>query len=287
MLQTTLRQARTARNITTIMQQAPAMWSAVAIAAAAAPAGSVASRTLRIAAASAARLQPLQSRTSDAVSLSRACSPMYSVAAFSTVSTPAATPAPTPSASAPVTDDKEGQLRFCNMLQLRRLVKLSEAGVCAPSLTSCMCVRPWLASTVHMVMYGDGFERVVSGREGETLLDVANFNEVDQIEGACEGCMCCSTCHMVFDPATFAALGPVPDDEQDVIDRAAGVTDTSRLGCQVRVTKALEGKRVRKRDTLRAACRQQKTGGRNPVLIACSRISYCCCGRLCPDPHPF
>jgi hypothetical protein len=39
--------------------------------------------------------------------------------------------------------------------------------------------------------------------------------------------MCCSTCHMIFDPVTFAALGPVPDDEQDVIDRAAGVTDTS------------------------------------------------------------
>ena len=56
--------------------------------------------------------------------------------------------------------------------------------------------------------------------------------------------MCCSTCHVIFEPATFAELGPVSDDEQDIIDRAAGVTDTSRLGCQVRVTKALEGARV-------------------------------------------
>jgi 2Fe-2S ferredoxin len=126
-----------------------------------------------------------------------------------------------------------------------------------------------------MVMYGDGFERVVSGREGETLLDVANFNEVDQIEGACEGCMCCSTCHMVFDPATFAALGPVPDDEQDVIDRAAGVTDTSRLGCQVRVTKALEGKRVRQRHIASVV----KTGGRHHVLI--TRVGFSAVAVVC------
>ena len=96
-----------------------------------------------------------------------------------------------------------------------------------------------------MIMYGDGFEREVSGREGETLLNVAQLNDVTQIEGACEGCMVCSTCHMIFDPETYKAIGPVSDDEQDVIDRAAGVTDTSRLGCQVRVTKKLQDARIR------------------------------------------
>jgi ferredoxin len=98
---------------------------------------------------------------------------------------------------------------------------------------------------VSMVMYGDGFERRVTGRVGETLLNVAQLNDVDQIEGACEGCMCCSTCHMIFDEPTFKAIGQVTDDEQDLIDRAAGATDTSRLGCQVRVSKALEGARIR------------------------------------------
>jgi ferredoxin len=96
-----------------------------------------------------------------------------------------------------------------------------------------------------MVMYGDGFERPVVGRLGETLLNVAQLNDVDEIEGACEGCMCCSTCHMIFDAPTFKQLGPPSDDEQDVIDRAAGATDTSRLGCQVRVSKALQNARIR------------------------------------------
>lgn len=98
---------------------------------------------------------------------------------------------------------------------------------------------------VTMIMYGNGFEREVSGREGETLLNVAQLNDIDQIEGACEGCMCCSTCHMIFDPETYAAIGPVSDDEQDIIDRAAGVTDTSRLGCQVRVSKKLQDAKIR------------------------------------------
>jgi len=96
-----------------------------------------------------------------------------------------------------------------------------------------------------MIMYGDGFEKVVTGVPGETLLDVAHINDVEQIEGACEGSMCCSTCHMIFDEPTFKSLGPVSDEEQDVIDRAAQVTDTSRLGCQVRVSKKLEGARIR------------------------------------------
>lgn len=96
-----------------------------------------------------------------------------------------------------------------------------------------------------MVMYGDGFERTVSGRVGETLLNVAQLNDVDQLEGACEGCMCCSTCHLIFDESTYKSIGPVSDDEQDLIDRAAGVTDTSRLGCQVRVSKVLQGARIR------------------------------------------
>lgn len=98
---------------------------------------------------------------------------------------------------------------------------------------------------VTMTMYGDGFEREVVGREGETLLNVAQLHDVHQIEGACEGCMCCSTCHMIFDPETYAAIGPVSDDEQDIIDRAAGVTDTSRLGCQVRVSKKLQDAKIR------------------------------------------
>jgi len=133
-------------------------------------------------------------------------------------------------------------------LALRRTLRaplLSRRTASTPVPPSAAAPLPPSEDEVTMVMYGDGFSRTVSGRHGETLLNVAQINDVHQIEGACEGCMCCSTCHLIFDKETFDKLGPVPDDEQDVIDRAPGACDTSRLGCQVRVSKILQDAKIR------------------------------------------
>jgi len=79
----------------------------------------------------------------------------------------------------------------------------------------------------------EGERRVVRGRVGDNLLETAHANDVE-LEGACEGSLACSTCHVVFDSEdVFASLPEACDDENDMLDLAYGLTDRSRLGCQV------------------------------------------------------
>jgi ferredoxin len=80
---------------------------------------------------------------------------------------------------------------------------------------------------------------------GMSLLEAAHRHNVD-LEGACEGSLACSTCHVVLeDPALYAALPEPDDDENDMLDLAYGLTETSRLGCQVKAAPELEGLTVR------------------------------------------
>ena len=73
---------------------------------------------------------------------------------------------------------------------------------------------------------------------GERLLDVAQANG-QPLEGTCEGQMACSTCHVVVAAEDFARLPPASEEEEDLLDLAAGVTRFSRLACQIRLDEAL------------------------------------------------
>ena len=75
---------------------------------------------------------------------------------------------------------------------------------------------------------------------GLSLLDIARKYHID-IEGACEGSLACSTCHVVIDPGWFDTLDEASEDEEDMLDLAFGLTETSRLGCQIIVTEELDG----------------------------------------------
>jgi 2Fe-2S ferredoxin len=86
----------------------------------------------------------------------------------------------------------------------------------------------------------DGSARSYDVAAGLTLLDVARIHDL-AIEGACGGSMACATCHVVVDNG-FAAMLPAPSaEEEDMLDFAAEVQRNSRLGCQVRLTAALDG----------------------------------------------
>ncbi|MFZ5609064.1 MAG: 2Fe-2S iron-sulfur cluster-binding protein [Pseudomonadota bacterium] len=87
--------------------------------------------------------------------------------------------------------------------------------------------------------------RVVEAEPGRSLLDVARDHDIDAIEGACEGAMACSTCHVILSEADYARLPPPVEDEEDMLDLAYGARPTSRLGCQVVVGPALEGAEIR------------------------------------------
>lgn len=79
---------------------------------------------------------------------------------------------------------------------------------------------------------------------GTRLLEVGQ-NAGMPLEGTCEGQMACSTCHVIVTPEWFDKLDPASDDEEDMLDLAAGVTRTSRLSCQIVLTDALDGLEVR------------------------------------------
>jgi 2Fe-2S ferredoxin len=89
----------------------------------------------------------------------------------------------------------------------------------------------------------NGDEIEVNVAAGTSVLQAAWDNKID-IEGACEGCMACSTCHVVVDEAIFHSLPLPSDEEEDLLDLAWGVRPTSRLGCQVTVTDALDGLKI-------------------------------------------
>ena len=81
-------------------------------------------------------------------------------------------------------------------------------------------------------------------RTGISLLEVAHQNDID-LEGACEGSLACSTCHVIVDEKDYAKLTPATEDEEDMLDLAFGLTQTSRLGCQIMMTDALDGLTVK------------------------------------------
>ena len=74
-------------------------------------------------------------------------------------------------------------------------------------------------------------------------MDIIVDNEID-IDGfgACEGTLACSTCHVILKNEDFERLpDEATDEELDMLDLAYGLKDTSRLGCQVCMTKELSG----------------------------------------------
>lgn len=86
----------------------------------------------------------------------------------------------------------------------------------------------------------NGTRREVEAPIGLSVLEIAHRNNID-IEGACEGSLACSTCHVIVDPEDYERLSEATEDEEDMLDLAFGLTKTSRLGCQIIMTEELDG----------------------------------------------
>ncbi|KAI0143405.1 ferredoxin [Xylariaceae sp. FL1272] len=88
-------------------------------------------------------------------------------------------------------------------------------------------------------------EHKIAVSKGDNLLDIAQANDLE-MEGACGGSCACSTCHViVLDEQYYDRMAEPEDDENDMLDLAFGLTETSRLGCQIHMTKELDGLRVK------------------------------------------
>jgi len=86
----------------------------------------------------------------------------------------------------------------------------------------------------------NGKRKDVDASGKRTLLEAAQANGLD-MEGACEGSMACSTCHVIVAADWFPRLPKAKDVEEDMLDLTYGVTRTSRLACQIAVTPELDG----------------------------------------------
>ncbi|MBP6951787.1 MAG: ferredoxin family 2Fe-2S iron-sulfur cluster binding protein [Alphaproteobacteria bacterium] len=92
----------------------------------------------------------------------------------------------------------------------------------------------------------DGNHVEVEAPNGLSVLEIAHQNsDLIYLEGACEGSLACSTCHVVVDPEWYELLAGATEDEEDMLDLAFGLTQTSRLGCQIIMRPELDGLVVR------------------------------------------
>ena len=107
------------------------------------------------------------------------------------------------------------------------------------------CRRPFSdVSATVTVTFMDPFDGPVAlkGNAGLSLLEVAHLHNIE-LEGACGGELACSTCHVIFSPSDYARTlkqCPKGEEEDDMLDLAWGLTETSRLGCQIKLSPELE-----------------------------------------------
>ena len=91
----------------------------------------------------------------------------------------------------------------------------------------------------------DGSTKQVEADNGLSLMEVAVKEGIEAIEGTCGGGLACATCHLYVHPdfkdTTMPEDGEVSEDEEDMLDLAFDVRDTSRLCCQIIVDDALDG----------------------------------------------
>ncbi|KIJ97455.1 hypothetical protein K443DRAFT_681473 [Laccaria amethystina LaAM-08-1] len=99
---------------------------------------------------------------------------------------------------------------------------------------------PGTGIKVHFKDSKGNLLKTVEANEGDDILAIAHEYDID-LEGACEGSVACSTCHVILPPEYYDLLPEPEDDENDMLDMAFGLTDTSRLGCQVKLTRELDG----------------------------------------------
>jgi len=86
-----------------------------------------------------------------------------------------------------------------------------------------------------------GASRTVEATEGQTLMETAIRSDIPGIVGECGGACACATCHVIVDPAWAEKTGKAAQMEEDMLDFASDVAPTSRLSCQIKLTKELDG----------------------------------------------
>ena len=96
-----------------------------------------------------------------------------------------------------------------------------------------------------IVVTREGEEREIMGDAGLSVMEVIRDAGIDEILALCGGCCSCATCHVHVDPDFAAILKPMSEDENDLLDSTSDRDEFSRLSCQIDMTDALDGLKVR------------------------------------------
>ena len=86
----------------------------------------------------------------------------------------------------------------------------------------------------------NGEKKTVEAQIGVSVLQVAHNNNIE-LQGPCGGMLACGACHVIVDPAWFSQLPPPSEEEEDLLDFVCGVSDTSRMSCQIIMEEKLNG----------------------------------------------
>jgi ferredoxin len=97
---------------------------------------------------------------------------------------------------------------------------------------------------VRFLKADGSLDKEVEAPAGERLLDVA-WAAREPLEGACEGVMACSTCHVIVAAEDFGKIPAASEEEEDLLDLASHAVRTSRLACQILLTEELTTLTVR------------------------------------------
>lgn len=84
-------------------------------------------------------------------------------------------------------------------------------------------------------------ERIIVENAVGTLMEIATDHDVEGITGDCGGVCSCSTCHVYIPPEWQSQVGAAEEMEADTLDFNEHRKANSRLGCQIEMTKELDG----------------------------------------------
>lgn len=91
----------------------------------------------------------------------------------------------------------------------------------------------------------DGGAETIEGVPGVSLMEAIRNEGFDELLALCGGCCSCATCHVHIGPGYEDKLAPMSDDEDELLDSSEHRGPSSRLSCQITITAALDGLKLR------------------------------------------
>jgi len=96
-----------------------------------------------------------------------------------------------------------------------------------------------------LVVNREGKEEAIEAQKGVSLMENLRAGGFEEVLALCGGSCACATCHVYVDPAFADRLPPIDDNESGLLESSTHRTGSSRLSCQITMTDALDGVRVR------------------------------------------